>query len=51
MGNQPSPLESLASYSIAFVAGAISFAVVAAYGRWMRYRGIKEGTSQAAAKA
>lgn len=46
MGNQPSPLESLASFGIAFVAGAISFAAVAAYGQWMRCRGIKEAALQ-----
>ena len=42
MGNQASPLESLASYGIAFVAGAISFAAVVAYGQVMRRRGARE---------
>lgn len=42
MGNQPSPLESLAAYGIAFVAGAISLAAVATYGQLMRRRGVRE---------
>ena len=32
----PSPLEALLSYAIAFAAGAATVALVAAYGRWMR---------------
>lgn len=32
----PSPLETLLSYAIAFTAGAVSVCLVAAYGRWMR---------------
>lgn len=36
--NNTSPLETLASYAIAFVAGAVSAACVAAYGKWMRQR-------------
>lgn len=31
-----SPLETLASYAITFVAGAVSVVLVTAYGRWMR---------------
>jgi len=42
MGNQPSPLESLASFGIAFIAGAICFATVGAYGQWMRRRGERQ---------
>lgn len=37
--NNTSPLETLAGYAIAFVAGAISAACVAAYGKWMHQRG------------
>lgn len=51
MGNQPSPLESLASFGIAFVAGAISLAAVAAYGQWMRRRGIAVATTETMNKA
>lgn len=32
----PAPLETLASYAIAFVAGALSVMTVTAYGRWVR---------------
>lgn len=32
----PAPLETLASYAIAFVAGALSVMTVSAYGRWVR---------------
>ena len=39
MFNQ-SPLETLASYAIVFVAGAVSVVLVNAYGRWMRAQGI-----------
>jgi hypothetical protein len=34
-----SPLETLASYAISFVAGAVSLSLVVAYGRWMKHRG------------
>ncbi len=34
-----SPLETLASYAIAFVAGAISVVALAAYGKWMKHQG------------
>lgn len=34
-----SPLETLASYAITFVAGAVSVVLVTAYGRWMRAQG------------
>lgn len=37
MNNTP-PLETLASYAIAFSAGAVSTLCVAAYGDWMRQR-------------
>lgn len=37
--NNQSPLETLASYAITFVAGALSAICVAAYGRWMKQRG------------
>jgi len=33
---QPSPLETLASYAIAFVAGALAAVGIAAYGRYVR---------------
>lgn len=33
------PLETLFSYAIAFAAGAVSVALVSAYGRWMREQG------------
>ena len=36
---QQSPLETLASYAITFVAGAISVIAVSAYGKWMRHQG------------
>ena len=32
----PSPLETLLSYAIAYTAGAASVVLVVAYGRWMR---------------
>lgn len=38
MCNQ-SPLETLASFAITFVAGAISVLAVSAYGKWMKYQG------------
>lgn len=38
MYNQ-SPLETLASYAITFVAGALSVVTLAAYGKWMKHRG------------
>jgi hypothetical protein len=34
-----SPLETLASYAITFVAGAISVIAIAAYGKWMKHQG------------
>lgn len=37
--NNPSPLETLASYAITFVAGAIAVIAVSAYGKWMKYQG------------
>ncbi|MBY0242454.1 MAG: hypothetical protein K2X55_24385 [Burkholderiaceae bacterium] len=44
MINNQSPLEALASFAISFVAGAISLAVVSAYGQWMKSKGQKEST-------
>lgn len=38
MYNQ-SPLEVLASYAIAYAAGAISICIFVAYGRWMESDG------------
>lgn len=38
MFNQ-SPLETLASYAIAFAAGAVSICLVSAYGNWMKSKG------------
>lgn len=38
MFNQ-SPMETLASYAIAFFAGVASVALVSAYGWWMRAQG------------
>lgn len=32
----PAPLETLASYAIAFVAGALCVMTLSAYGRWVR---------------
>ncbi|WP_116745431.1 hypothetical protein [Janthinobacterium sp. 78] len=43
MFNQQSPLETLASYAISFVAGAVSLAAVSLYGQWMK----RCGTHQA----
>lgn len=37
--NNISPLETLASYAITFVAGAVSAICISAYGKWMRQRG------------
>lgn len=41
MFNQ-SPLETLASFAIAFVAGATSVCLVAVYGRLMKAQGFKQ---------
>ncbi|MGO4392186.1 hypothetical protein AB4Z46_12605 [Variovorax sp. M-6] len=38
----PSPLQYLASYTIAFVAGAVALASVHAYGKWMKASGMRE---------
>ena len=38
MFNQ-SPLETLASFVIAFAAGAASVVLVAAYGKWAKHQG------------
>lgn len=34
-----SPMETLASYAIAFAAGAASVVLVSAYGQWMKHQG------------
>ncbi len=49
MNNQPSPLESLAAFAIAFVAGAVSIVGVAAYGAWSRSRAGKAASATKAA--
>lgn len=36
---QPSPLETLASYAIAFLAGALATVCIAAYSRYAREHG------------
>lgn len=41
--NNPSPLETLASYAITFVAGALSVIAVSAYGKWMKHQGRTAG--------
>lgn len=33
---EQSPIETLASYALAFAAGAISAVMIAAYGQWMK---------------
>lgn len=38
MFNQ-SPLETLASFAITYVAGALSVIAVTTYGKWMKYQG------------
>lgn len=43
MYNQ-SPLETLASFAITFVAGAISVLAVSAYGKWMKQQGSVAGS-------
>ena len=40
MFNQ-SPIETLASYAIAFAAGAVSVVLVTAYGQWMRDQSLR----------
>lgn len=35
----PSPLETLLSYALAFTAGAASVVLVMAYGQWMKQKG------------
>ena len=42
MYNQ-SPLETLASYAITFVAGALSVIAVSASGKWMKHQGRTAG--------
>lgn len=45
MYNQ-SPLETLASFAITFVAGALSVLAVSAYGKWMKHQGRLSGQVQ-----
>lgn len=33
---EQSPIETLASYALAFAAGAISAVIIVAYGEWMK---------------
>lgn len=42
MYNQ-SPLETLASYAITFIAGALSIVAISAYGKWMKHQGRADG--------
>ena len=42
MFNQ-SPIETLASYAIAFAAGAVSVFAIVAYGKWMKHQGRQIG--------
>lgn len=48
MFNQ-SPMETLASYGIAFVAGAMSVCLVAVYGKWMQQKGASSVDARASA--
>lgn len=41
--SNPSPLETMTSYAIAFLAGAVTVALTTAYGNW---RAKKEKTDQ-----
>lgn len=34
INSNPSPIETMASYAIAFLAGAITITMTAAYGNW-----------------
>jgi hypothetical protein len=43
MGNNTSPLESLAAFAIVFVAGAASAAGLSIYTRWVRVRAFRDG--------
>lgn len=36
---QPSPMETLASYAVAFAAGALAVVIVSAYGKWVSWPG------------
>ncbi len=38
-----SPLEILASYTITFLAGAVSVVAIVAYGKWMKHQGRQIG--------
>ena len=45
MGNNNSPLESLAAFAIVFVAGAASAVGLSIYSRWLRSRVSKAAAS------
>lgn len=40
MINTPSPIDHLVTNSIVFIAGAVTLSLVAAYGQWMKNKGI-----------
>ncbi len=44
MGNQPSPLESLAAFAISFAAGIVSTVALKAYADWAQRRACSEKT-------
>lgn len=44
MFNQ-SPLETLASFAITFVAGAASVGLIVAYGQWMKTQGTRQSAA------
>ena len=43
INNSPSPIETMASYAIAFLAGAITVTMTAAYGNWREAQGKDHG--------
>ena len=45
MGNNTSPLESLAAFSIAFVAGAFSVVALSAYHNWSKDKAVKNANA------
>jgi len=51
MGNNNSPLESLAAFAIVFVAGAASAVGLSLYSRWLRGRVVKAAASSRASAA
>lgn len=44
--SEQSPIETLASFALAFAAGAVLAVVIAAYGTWMRRQGRISGQVQ-----